>query len=380
MTGSHDVAGAGAAGQPSPSPGSSSAGSGTAGAGAAGAAAASGASGAASGGAGTGSSAGGNGGIAGNPVARAVPTTGCGADPGQAAGTMVPYTIETSGTKSADCADSVCGPWTYTRQYFIALPVGYDKTKAYPLVFETPGCGGTGINGYTLNSLNNGLPANDSVDNTVIRVGLTPPPNSIGVATRPGQGCFDFTDGDNSVEWIFYEKLYDRLSGLLCFDKNRVFTAGSVSGGSSLANELGCKYAGDPKRPIRGAMSSSGGLPQLEAPVLPTCTDKPMAGMWVEQTGDANAPFTNIEYAIARAMKVNGCTPGTGYDDATFEDFPIGGGNYDSTCKRIKGCPELTPLVVCPLLGTGHSTNESVANPGFATFIKLFEKPPLLDH
>jgi poly(3-hydroxybutyrate) depolymerase len=321
----------------------------------------------------------GDGGATSRAITGIVPTIGCGIDPGQAGGTIYPYTIETSGTKTADCADSPCGPWMYTREYYVALPIGYENTKAYPLVFDGPGCGGRGNNIYTLNALGNGLAANDNVDNSVIHVGLTPPPNAIGAAVRPNQGCFDFEDGDNSVDWVFYERVYDQLAGLLCFDKNRVFVIGAASGGSSFANELGCKYAGDAKRPIRGMMAASGGLPLGEAPVLPTCSDNPMAGMWVEQTGDTAAPFTRIKFAVTRAMKVNGCTLGASYDEATWEDFPIGvEATMGNICKKVKGCPELTPLVVCPLAGNGHGTNPTVANPGFSTFIKLFQSPPLL--
>jgi hypothetical protein len=71
-------------------------------------------------------------------------------------------------------------------------------------------------------------------------------------------------------------------------------------------------------------------------------------------------------------MKVNHCTIGTGYDDATFDAFPIGGGIADTTCQKIRGCPELFPLVVCALPGSAQSSHDSVANPGFSTFIKLF--------
>ncbi|HVU50583.1 MAG TPA: hypothetical protein VHL80_07835, partial [Polyangia bacterium] len=306
------------------------------------------------------------------------PTAGCGTAAGQAPGATVAYTIATSGTKPAGCADSVCGPWAYTRQYFLTLPIGYDPNRPYALVFEGVGCGGTGTNVYTLNALNNGLAADNNVDNTVIRVGLTPPPNAVGHATRPGQGCFDYADGDSSVDWVFYETLHDHLAGQLCFDTNRVFVVGSASGGAPFANELGCKYAGDARRPIRGMMANAGGFSPEASAIMPTCTSSPMAGMWVAQTGDGAAPFAVVEAAIARAMKVDGCTLGTGFPDAPSEDFPIGAGNQDSTCKRIMGCPALTPVVVCALPGNQHAGNEVVANPGFSAFIKLLENPPLL--
>ena len=303
----------------------------------------------------------------GNPITKVVPTAGCGKDPGQAIGSAVRGTIATMGTKPTGCADSKCGAWSYTREYFVTLPTGYVNTKAYPLVFQGPGCGGTGTAVYALNT---------SVDNTVIRVGLTPPDNAIGHATNPGEGCFDDKEGDDSVDWVFYENLWDKLAGVLCFDKNRVFASGNSSG-AWFSNEVGCKYAGDPNHPIRGIMPNTGGLP-TEARFVPTCTTQPMAGMWIHETGDTTNPFTGNKVAIQRAMQANHCTIGTNYDDTMFDDFPIGGGNADTTCKKIRGCPDIAPLVVCPLAGNGHGSHDNVANPGFAAFIKLFSAPPLI--
>lgn len=61
-------------------------------------------------------------------------------------------TIQTSGLKASDCADRtangkpVCGAWSLPRDYYVYLPSNYDSTKAYPLLFEAPGCGGNGTN------------------------------------------------------------------------------------------------------------------------------------------------------------------------------------------------------------------------------------------
>jgi len=75
-------------------------------------------------------------------------------------------------------------------------------------------------------------------------------------------------------------------------------------------------------------------------------------------------------------MKVNGCTGSNDYDDAVTKgnvmNFPIGNNNDDGTCKLIKGCPEITPLVVCALPGTQHAPHNNVAEPGFAKFVQLF--------
>jgi hypothetical protein len=304
------------------------------------------------------------------------PTVGCGQDPGQALGMLVRGTIQTMGTKQPNCADANCAPWSYLREYYVQLPVNYDRTHAYPIIFEGHGCGATGLNIYALPDL----------ADSVIRVGLTPPPNAIGHAPpNRDQGCFDDAEGDDSVEWPFYENLYDKLAGHLCFDRNRVFAAGNEHG-ATMADQLACKYAGDATRPIRGVLSNGGGLasngvlgngvsnPQR----VPTCSDAPLAGIWISQTSDPAVLFAYTKNAIARAMNVDRCTIGTSFDDAELEDFPIGGGNSDTTCKTISGCPDLTPLVVCAIGGVQNSSNDGVANPGFSTFVRLFEDPTFL--
>lgn len=316
----------------------------------------------------------GAGGSAVDPITEVVPSNGCGVAALQTPGMAVRGTLQTMGTKDPDCADSKCGPWSYEREYFVTLPLGYDALRPYTLVFQGPGCGGTGENVYPLRD--GVLDSNGNADGSIIRVGLTPPPNDIGHANNPGQSCFDESEGDDSVEWAFYEDLYDRLEGQLCFDKNRVFVAGNGSGGGRFADELACKYAGDASRPIRGVISNSGDW-SMNPQYLPTCTTKPTAGMWVHEFGDQIREWGLTKLAIARAMKVDGCTIGAGYDEATLEDFPIGN-KPSKTCEKIMGCPAVTPLVVCLLNGNGHGSHDDVVNPGAVAFLKLFMSPPLL--
>jgi poly(3-hydroxybutyrate) depolymerase len=305
-----------------------------------------------------------------NPVLAVKRTAGCDVAPTQAIGQFVKYTISTSGTKAANCADSVCGPWTLSRDYYVWLPAGYDQTKAYPLVFEMSGCGGSGTTVYPLTS--NGQP---SINNSVIRVGLSPPPNSIGHATNPNQGCYDDREGDDSVDFVFYQDVRDILKTQLCYDENRVFASGN-STGSNMANQMACKYSGNTAGyALRGIATNAGGL-TTDPKYTPTCTNSPMSGMWVSQLGDPIQPFTGVKVAVNRAMAVNGCTIGTSYDTAQFDNYPIGGGNADTTCKIIRGCPTIYPLVVCQLPGNVHASNDTVANPGFSTFISAFSAPP----
>ncbi len=329
---------------------------------------------------GTGGAAGSAGGAAGQSTAGAGgagttvdltkvrPTAGCGLDAADfTAGVLVRQTIATSGTKAVYCADKKCGAWSFPREYFVQLPTVYDKNKAYSLLIEGPGCGGKGNNLYPM------LP---ELAAAVIRVGLSPSVDASPIhATNPNQGCFDDKDGDNSIEWPFYEALWDKLAATLCFDRNRVF-AGGNSSGAWLANELGCKYAGDATRPVRAVLPNLGGLP-TQAQYKPTCTTTPMAGAWVFGTGSPDQVNYDI-YAMNRALTANGCTPsGLTYQTASFDPFPISA--TDSTsCKKFKGCPTVAPLVVCSLSISDYSAHEMVVIPTWATFIKLFSTPPLL--
>ena len=304
-----------------------------------------------------------------NPVLAVKKTPGCGVAPTQATGSFVKYTIGTSGTKDASCADQTCGAWAYVRDYYVSLPTGYDPNKAYPLVFEGPGCGGRGTDVYPFTNA-----SGPNVGNTVIRVGLTPPPNTIGHSTNPGQGCFDDKEGDDSVDFVFYERVRDTLKTQLCYDDNRVFAAGNSSG-SWLANELACKYSGNTQGyAVRGIVANTGGLP-TDTRFRPTCTNSPMSGMWVHELFDPENPFTGAKVAINRAMTVNGCS-GANYDTAQFDNYPIGGGNPDTTCKLIKGCPAIYPLVVCALNGNQHASHDSIVNPGASTYLTSFLNPP----
>jgi poly(3-hydroxybutyrate) depolymerase len=323
-----------------------------------------------------GMSTGAGGGSAGAPpagdITAVVKTAGCGMappaafQPGKTSGSQ---TIMTMGTKPANCADSNCNPWSYNREYFVTLPAGYDNTKAYPLVFEGPGCGSNGTAVYPLTGPAQGNAQN--ANNTVIRVGLTPPPNAIGHATNPNQGCFDDKEGDSSVDWVFYENLYDKLAGQLCFDKNRVFSTGNSSG-AWFSNEVGCKYAGDPMRPIRGVMPNTGGLP-TDPKFVPTCTKKPMAGMWVGETNDPDNPFAGNVVAINRAISVNGCTGGD-WPASPTADYPVSGNSM--VCKQLTGCPVRYPLVVCLIVGNQHQGHDNITNPGFSKFLQFFSTPP----
>jgi predicted esterase len=329
-----------------------------------------------------GAAAGGAGGAADpNELLKVKPSPGCGKDPTVELGMQVKQTIQTSGVKEPDCADKLggvpkCGPWSLLREYYVTLPADYQKTQPYPLVLQAPGCGGNGTNVYSLSPTNTDVGA--GVNGSVIRVGLTPAPNSIGHGTNENQGCFDDKEGDDSVDFVFYENLLDKLKTELCYDESRVFAVGNSSG-AWLSNELGCKYAGDTKgHAIRGILPNTGGLPN-DPKFSPTCSGKPLAGFWIYENSDSGGGgFNGNIYAISRAMTAASCMV-PNYSGAVaggyVENFPIGNGMPATTCQRMLNCAAPYPLVVCALPGNVHGGHDDVVNPGFAAFLNLLAPP-----
>jgi hypothetical protein len=129
-------------------------------------------------------------------------------------------------------------------------------------------------------------------------------------------------------------------------------------------------------RPVRGIMPNTGGLP-TDVRYVPTCTTKPMSGFWSHEINDGTNPFSGNIVAMNRALKVNSCLAGgvqVTYENAMFDPFPAGGGD----CKRYRNCPEITPMVVCPIPGGAHGSHDNVVNPGWPAFIALFSTGNLI--
>ena len=282
----------------------------------------------------------GAGGSAGSPPDLTIvrPTVGCGtAAPGDlVAQQFVQRTMETSGHKENSSAPAACRPdgqatydWNITREYFVRLPSGYDPEKAYPLVLQADTCGR--FSGDV-------LPLSEIAEQ-VIQVGFSP--NTVDC-------CFDILDGDQSIEFPFYEGVWQRLAGELCFDQNRVFAAGAGQGTSIWANQLGCVYSGHAEYPIRAIGGVEGGLLPVGF-TQPTCSQSPMAGMWLHN--EAQIEYRDsIIAGIETAMQVNGC-PGRYLYTTEKSQYEVPGLSAPESviCGRITSayyCAE--PVYGCP--------------------------------
>ena len=269
------------------------------------------------------------------------PTVGCGtaAPSDLVAQQFVQRTMETSGHKENSHAPAACRPggqatydWNITREYFVRLPSGYDPAKAYPLVLQAA---------RECQDGSKVLPLSDIAEQ-VIQVGFSPAP-----ADCPSQDCFDILDGDQSIEFPFYEGVWQRLAGELCFDQNRVFAAGADQASSIWANELGCVYSGHAQYPIRAIGGVEGGLLPLGF-TQPTCSQSPMAGMWLYNMAQFEYR-DSIVAGIETAMQVNGC-PGSYLYTAQQSPYEVPGLSAPESvfCDRITSayyCAE--PLSGC---------------------------------
>jgi hypothetical protein len=284
------------------------------------------------------------------------PSPGCGQAPPQTpGGDFVRYTIETMGTK--DASSDKAGPWTYIREYFIDLPADYDNMKPYHLVLQGPGCGGGGKDVFGLQDAGGGK---------MIRIGVSPVTEAQGTNPVPWNGCFDDKEGDDSIEWIFYEKMMDELKTKLCFDMNRVFASGNSSG-SWWGNELACKYGSDTGgHRIRGIAVNTGGLPEAAAE-SPTCDGGAFAGMWMHANQDPANPYSGTQFAVEEALKKNKCTSTW---DSPRDPYEVTGSPAASAiCQKFQGCPAAFPVVLCTVQAAHHDDNNQLANPAFTQFI-----------
>jgi poly(3-hydroxybutyrate) depolymerase len=219
------------------------------------------------------------------------------------------------------------------RNYFLKLPMGYDPTKAYPLVVGGGGCGATdGLSGN-----GGGLDVFGGSQSVAIQVGLSYVyPNAAGA-------CFadDFPD---TPDLPYFDAMLAAVEGDYCVDRGKVFVAG-YSSGAWEAIMLGCARGGI----VRAIGTQAGGL-RIHGPA---CNGMPVAPMMIAGVNDTENPIgplatpMNDSYGSAPArdefLKENGCA-GTG-------TTPYVGANADPACVSYTGCPMTAPVVWCAING-----------------------------
>jgi hypothetical protein len=228
------------------------------------------------------------------------------------------------------------------RKYFVRLPVGYDHTRAYPLVFWGPGCGASNVEG---------TPMMDQIKNDAIHVFLL-----------QKSSCFS-TGGFPSPEVPYFTQALDEVQAKYCTDASKVFVSGYSSGGW-LSNVLACAMG---KR-IRGIGTAAGGLKKeiIDGYKCEGMMGAPATGIFYSGENDTTNPADRKDMngfqigvwgARDRLIASNGCDPNAS------EDYPD-----NNICKIWKtGCPN-NPVLFCVGPGDGHGNGGGKFNVSNKTF------------
>jgi poly(3-hydroxybutyrate) depolymerase len=252
-----------------------------------------------------------------------------------ASGKFVMHDIMVTGVDPAFATANPANPpgsWT-NRVYFLDLPMNYDPTKAYPVLFGGGGCGGNiGTNGN-----DGGDPRALPVSNSqAILVGLSY------VWPKGAGACF--ADGfSNTPDLPYFDSIVAEVESNYCVDRGNLFVSGYSSGGWE-TYMLGLARGGTV---VRGIATAAGGL----RPVAdrPPPSGKAIAALLLTGATDNENPATGATGSMAARdliLQTNGCV-GT----ATTPWTPLMGGN----CEQYTGCPAEYPVIYCLSSETGHT-------------------------
>lgn len=232
------------------------------------------------------------------------------------------------------------------RRYFVRLPVAYDHSKAYPIVFYGPGCSAKNVET---------TPMMDQIKNDAIHVFLL----------QQGD-CFS-TSGYPSPEVPYFTQALDEVQGKYCTDAGKVFVSGYSSGGW-LSNVLACALG--PR--IRGIGTAAGGLHKEIVDGYKCST--PAAGIFYSGEMDTTNPADKLDKngfpqgvfaARDRLISSNGCDP------AAKTTYPS-----NSICQAwTQGCIN-DPVLFCVGPGDGHGKGDGKFGVSNGTFWDVWSKLP----
>ena len=264
-------------------------------------------------------------------------TAGCMApDPGEEPQKWLEHDITVANLPAEQVA-------TYgTRRYWVRLPVAYDHSKNYPVVFWGSGCGASNVEG---------TPMMDQIKNDAIHVFLL-----------QKMSCFS-TGSYPSPEVPYFTQALDEVQAKYCTDASRVFVSG-YSSGAWMSNVIACAMG--PR--VRGIGTAAGGLTKsiVDGYKCLGTMGSPAAGVFYSGQNDTENPADRKDasgYQIGvigardRLIGSNGC------DAAAMEDYPD-----NPICKIWKtNCPN-NPVLFCIGPGDGHGKGDGKFNVSNKTF------------
>jgi len=270
-------------------------------------------------------SGGGNGGAA--PVGageRAKPSMGC----------NVPSMIEPGKFISSTVSD---------RRTWLRLPIDYDASRAYPIVFIWKGCNTPGLASY-------GMENWAGKDAIIVQVDFA-----------TGQNCYDTADNAAYVDLPVFDDVLAQLEKSYCADSAHVFSVG-FSSGAWLTQLLGCQR-GDV---LRGIGTIAGAFKPAFLKGAPTCRGNGLSAFMVSDLSDTNNPFhdtdndgDSVEVAVNHWLNTNGCTEKAWTMSAGTPAKPD-----ESVCRAYSDCGP-HPVELCLTTGKGHDAQQDLSMPGF---------------
>ena len=174
-----------------------------------------------------------------------------------------------AGCTSADQLPEGAGTLPSGRRYIVRLPMGYDKTKPFPLVF------GNHPNSGSITMFDDGT----------TRAAMRPWAILVLTASQTSDWRQAFP-----ADLAYFDTLVALLKDKLCVDTNRIYSFG-FSGGASFSNLLACQ------RNFLHAVAGGGGIPGYNGYTAADC--KPMPA-WIDEGARAGL----VEMWTAK----NGCT------------------------------------------------------------------------
>jgi hypothetical protein len=277
------------------------------------------------------------------------PTVGCGMSPNQTLGTYVAHHVSIAGPD----LDTNNRAKVRDRTYFVRLPMNYDPTVRYRVVYLGPGCGG--------NAAEDVLRLYTYSMNDAILVAIMPLPEF--------GACFD--ESVMSIEYPFFDAVHKSIESSFCVDATRQFYAG-FSSGARLGYMLDCAFPDV----LRASASLQGGLPKL-----PTCKKNAIALFILADTLETGNPYSEAVQAAQGVFDQNGCTGtfvspmppvGCGASCTSYDPMVMSFVAYEPNCVKYPGCPADDPIVFCSTQGQGQVSCEPWCDQAVWNFFEQF--------
>jgi poly(3-hydroxybutyrate) depolymerase len=233
---------------------------------------------------------------------------------------------------------------TVARQFYFALPSGYDGTKPYPLVFAFHYLGGTASaiagTGYTGHYY--GI-------QPLLPNAIYVAPQGLAMPTADGGAGQTGFPNTNDQDIAFTKAMVSYFESNFCVDQARIFSTGFSYGGM-MSHTIACEMP-DVFRAV-GIMSG--------ILIVPTskCINHGIATWITHGESDTTLPYSNGVSAKDRVVALDHCGSTTHAVDP-------------SPCVQYDGCDAADPVIWCSVAGEGHAIPSFGAS-AIATFFSQF--------